>query len=331
MSRHDTVSHRMVVAVMATMATCILHAADTRAQVYPGKSIRLIVPFPPGGGTDFFGRVTAAKLTQALGQQVVVENRGGAGGNIGMEIAAKSAPDGYTLLLGHTGTLAINPALYARIPYDPVRDFSPVSLVAYSPLLLVAHPSLPAKNVKELIGLAKSRRGQINYASGGSGTGTHLSAELFKSMAGVDILHVPYKGSGPAVIAVLSGEASILFTPVAAVVAQVKSGRLRALGVTGSARLGTLPDVPTIAEAGLPGYESSLRFGVLTPAGAAQNVINTLHQAINKAMTTAEVREQLASDGAEPLVSTPDEFRTLIQNEMKKWATVVKSSGARAD
>ncbi len=330
MSHHNSVIQRIVPAVLAATA-CLLPAATASAQAYPAKSIRLIVPFPPGGGTDFFGRVTAAKLTQALGQQVVVENRGGAGGNIGTEIAAKAAPDGYTLLLGHTGTLAINPALYAKIPYDPVRDFAPVSLVAYSPLLLVAHPSLPVKNAKDLIALAKSRRGQINYASGGSGTGTHLSAELFKSMAGVDILHVPYKGSGPAVIAVLSGEASILFTPVAAVVAQAKSGRLRALGVTGASRLGALPEVPTIAEAGLPGYESSLRFGVLVPAATPQNIIGTLHQAINRSMSTSEVREQLASDGAEPLVSTPDEFRLLIQNEMKKWAAVVKASGARAD
>ena len=321
----------MAIAAVAAMATGIALATNAWAQAYPTKPIRLIVPFPPGGGTDFFGRVTAARLTQALGHQVVVENRAGAGGNIGTEIAARSAPDGYTLLLGHTGTLAINPALYAKIPYDPVRDFSPVSLVAYSPLLLVTHPSLPARTVKELIALAKGKRGQINYASGGSGTGTHLSAELFKSMAGLDIVHVPYKGSGPAVIALLSGEAPILFTPVAAVVAHAKSGRLRALGITGATRSSALSEVPTIAEAGLPGYESSLRFGVLTPAAAPQNVINTLHQAINRSMTSAEVREQLASDGAEPLVSTPDEFRTLIQNEMKKWAAVVKSSGARAD
>ena len=330
MSNCHTLIHRLIIAAFIAMAMGIL-STNVWAQAYPTKAIRLIVPFSPGGGTDLFGRITAARLTQALGQQVVVENRAGAGGNIGTEIAAKSAPDGYTLLLGHTGTLAINPALYAKIPYDPVRDFSPVSLVAYSPLVLVTHPSLPARTVKELIALAKSKRGQINYASGGSGTGTPLSAELFKSMAGVDIVHVPYKGSGPAVIALLSGETSILFTPVAAAVAHTKSGRLRALGVTGATRSSALPEVPTIAEAGLSGYESSLRYGVLTPAGAPQNVINTLNQAINRSMASAEVREQLASDGAEPLVSTPNEFRTLIQSEIKKWAAVVKASGARVD
>lgn len=330
MSNCHTLIHRRIIAAFTAMAMGML-STNVWAQAYPTKPIRLIVPFSPGGGTDLFGRITAARLTQALGQQVVVENRAGAGGNIGMEIAAKSDPDGYTLLLGHTGTLAINPALYAKIPYDPVRDFSPVSLVAYSPLVLVTHPSLPARTVKELIALAKSKRGQINYASGGSGTGTHLSAELFKSMAGVDIVHVPYKGSGPAVIALLSGEISILFTPVAAAAAHTKGGRLRALGVTGAVRSIALPDVPTIAEAGLPGYESSLRYGVLTPAGAPQNVINTLNQAINRSMGSAEVREQLASDGAEPLVSTPNEFRTLIQSEIKKWAAVVKASGARVD
>ncbi|MBI3056559.1 MAG: tripartite tricarboxylate transporter substrate binding protein [Betaproteobacteria bacterium] len=330
MSNCHTLIHRLIIAAFIAMAMGIL-STNVWAQAYPTKPIRLIVPFSPGGGTDLFGRITAARLTQALGQQVVVENRAGAGGNIGMEIAAKSDPDGYTLLLGHTGTLAINPALYTKIPYDPVRDFSPVSLVAYSPLVLVTHPSLPARTVKELIALAKSKRGQINYASGGSGTGTHLSAELFKSMAGVDIVHVPYKGSGPAVIALLSGEVSILFTPVAAAVVYAKGGRLRALGVTGAVRSIALRDVPTIAEAGLPGYESSLRYGVLTPARAPQNVINTLNQAINRSMGSAEVREQLASDGAEPLVSTPNEFRTLIQSEIKKWAAVVKASGARVD
>lgn len=323
-------THRLAMAASAAITMCAI-APQAWAQTYPSKPIRLVIPFPPGGGTDLFGRVTAARLTQALGQQVIAENRSGAGGTIGTEIVAKSAPDGYTLLLGHTGTLAINPALYKKIPYDPLRDFLPISLVAYSPLVLVVHPSLPAKSVKELIGLAKKRPGQINYASGGNGTGTHLSAELFKTMAGVEIVHVPYKGSGPAVIALLSGESPMLFTPVPAAAAHAKSGRLRALGVTGSTRVSALPGIPTVAEAGLPGYESSLRFGVLAPTGSPQDVIKTLNDAIVRTMGSPEVKEQLANEGAQPLVSTPQEFRSVIQDEIKKWAAVVKASGARVD
>lgn len=300
-------------------------------QTYPDKPIRLVVPFPPGGSTDFFGRVTAAKLGQALGEQVVVDNRAGAGGNIGAQLVAKAPADGYTLLLGHTGTLAINPALYRRISYDPVRDFSPVSLVASTALVLVSHPSLPAKTVKELIALAKSKPGVINYASGGSGTGTHLSAELFKSMAGVNITHIPYKGSGPAIVAVLSGEASILFTPIPAAATHAKAGRLRAIGITDAKRSKILPDVPTIAESGLPGYESTLRFGVLAPHGVAPDIINTLNQAMLRSMATPEVAEQLAREGAESVVSTAEQYRAVIQSEIKKWAVIVKASGARVD
>ena len=323
------IESRIVAAVVGSFACLVTGTAY--AQAYPTKSIRLVVPFPPGGSTDLFGRVTAQKLTEALGQQVQVDNRGGAGGNIGTEAVAKAPPDGYTLLLGHTGTLAINPALYAKVPYDPIRDFSPVSLVALSSLVLVTHPSVPAKSVKELVALAKAKPGDVLYASGGSGTGTHLSAELFKSMAGINLVHIPYKGSGPAIIALLSGETSLLFTPIPAAVAQAKAGRLRALGVTSAQRSTALPEVPTIAESGLPGYESTLRFGVLTPAGASQSIINTLNQAIVKSMGSAEVRDQLAREGAEPLVSTPEEFRQFNVAELKKWAVIVKSSGAKAD
>ncbi len=308
-----------------------LAGTNAFSQAYPSKPIRLIVPFPPGGSTDFFGRVTAQRLGQTLGEQVLVDNRGGAGGNIGTELAAKSPPDGYTLLLGHTGTLAINPALYAKVPYDPVRDFSPVSLVATTALVLVSHPSLPAKTVKDLISLARTRPGQINYATGGNGTGTHLSAELFKTMARVDITHVPYKGSGPAIVSVIAGETSILFTPIPAVVGHVKAGRLRAIGVTDVRRSDVLPNVLTIAEGGLPGYESTLKFGLLTPAGAATQIISTLNRAVVKSMGTSDARDQLAKEGAEPTVSTPEEFRTVILSEMKKWAAIVKSSGARVD
>lgn len=305
-----------------------LYAISAAAQNYPNRTIRLIVPFSPGGGTDFFARVVAGKLTQALGQQVVVENRAGAGGIIGTDLVAKAAPDGYTLLMGHTGTLAINPALYAKIPYDPVRDFSPVSLVAISPLVLVTNPSLSVKSVKELVALAKRRPGQITYASGGSGTGTHLSAELFKMMAGVDLTHVPYKGTGIALTAGISGEVATLFSTLPPAVQHIKSGgRLRALAVTSSERSRVIPEIATLAESGLPGYESTLRYGVLLPAGAADAVVSALRQAISRVMTQPDFLEALARDGAEPLSSTPDEFRAVMAIEAKKWATVVKSAG----
>lgn len=314
------------------VSSLVAVGVDASAQSYPSKTIRLIVPFSAGGGTDFFARVVATKLTRVLGQQVVVDNRAGAGGIIGTELVAKAAPDGYTLLMGHTGTLAINPSLYAKIPYDPMRDFSPVSLVAISPLVLVTNPSLPAKNVKELIALAKRRPGEITFASGGSGTGTHFSAELFKIMAAIDMTHVPYKGTGPALTAGIAGEVATLFSTLPPAVPHIRSGgRLRALAVTGSTRSLVVPEIPTMAESGLPGYESTLRYGVLLPAGAPDAIVATLRQAVSKFMNQPDFIEALARDGAEPLASTPDEFRQVIQSEMKKWAAVVKSSGARAD
>ena len=313
-----------------TIATVFLAALGTgaSAQNYPSKTVRLIVPFSPGGGTDFFARVVAMKLTQILGQQVIVDNRAGAGGIIGTDLVAKAAPDGYTLLMGHTGTLAINPSLYAKLPYDPVRDFSPVSLVAISPLVLVTNPSLPVKSVKELVALAKRRPGEIAYASGGSGTGTHLSAELFKTMAQIDLTHVPYKGTGLALTAGISGEVATLFSTLPPAVPHIRSGgRLRALGVTGSERSQAVPEIPTIAESGLPGYESTLRYGVLLPAGASDPILTTLRQAIVRLLKQPDFAEALAKDGAETLPSTPEEFRAVMVSEVKKWAAVVKASG----
>lgn len=313
-----------------TIALSLLaaYAAGAAAQNYPARTVRLIVPFSPGGGTDFFARVVAAKLTQVLGQQVVVDNRAGAGGLIGTDLVAKAAPDGYTLLMGHTGTLAINPSLYAKVPYDSVRDFTPVSLVAISPLVLVTNPSLPAKSVKELVALAKRRPGQITYASGGSGTGTHLSAELFKMMAGVDLSHVPYKGTGIALTAGISGEVATLFSTLPPAVPHIKAGgRLRALAVTSSERSRVVPDIATMAESGLPGYESTLRYGVLLPAGAPDAIITILRQAVSRVMIQPDFVEALARDGAEPVSSTPEEFRAVMATEVKKWAAVVKASG----
>lgn len=315
-----------------TIAMLFLVAFGTSAsaQNYPSKTIRLIVPFSPGGGTDFFARVVATKLTQVLGQPVVVDNRAGAGGIIGTDLVAKAAPDGYTLLMGHTGTLAINPSLYTKIPYDPVRDFSPVSLVAISPLVLVTNPSVPVKTVKELVSLTKRRPGEITFASGGNGTGTHLSAELFKIMAGIDMSHVPYKGTGVALTAGISGEVAALFSTLPPAVPHIRSGgRLRALAVTGSERSQAVLEIPTMAESGLPGYESTLRYGVLLPAGAPDAIVTTLRQAISRFMNQPDFAEALARDGAEPLASTPEEFRAVMATEVKKWAAVVKTSGVR--
>lgn len=307
------------------LAVCAFSAT---AQNYPNRTIRLIVPFSPGGGTDFFARVVAGRLTHALGQQVVVDNRAGAGGIIGTDLVAKAAPDGYTLLMGHTGTLAINPALYAKVPYDPVRDFSPVSLVAISPLVLVTNPALPAITVKELVALAKRKPGQITYASGGSGTGTHLSAELFKMMAGVDLTHVPYKGTGIALTAGISGEVATLFSTLPPAIPHIKNGgRLRALAVTSSERSRVVPEIATMAESGLPGYESTLRYGVLLPAGAAEAIVTVLRQAVTRVIIQPDFIEALARDGAEPLAGTPEEFRAMMATEVKKWAAVVKASG----
>ena len=313
---------------MSLLAAAAPHAS---AQGYPSKPVRLIVPFSAGGGTDFFARVVATKLSQILGQQVVVDNRAGAGGIIGADLVAKAPPDGYTLLMGHTGTLAINPALYEKIPYDPVRDFSPVSLVAISPLVLVTNASLPVRNVKELIALAKRRPSEIVCASGGTGTGTHLSAELFKMMAAINMAQVQYKGTGPALLAGMSGEAATLFSTLPPTVPHIKSGgRLRALAVTGSARARAVPEIPTMDQSGLPGYESTLRYGLLLPAGATEAIVTTLRQAVSRLMSQPDFAEALARDGAEPLSSTPDEFRAVIATETTKWSAVVKAAGLRA-
>lgn len=313
---------------MSLLAVVVPHVS---AQSYPSKPLRLIVPFSAGGGTDFFARVVATKLSQILGQQVVVDNRAGAGGIIGTDLVAKAQPDGYTLLMGHTGTLAINPSLYDKLPYDPIRDFSPVSLVAISPLVFVTNASLPVRNVKELIALAKRRPGDIVCASGGTGTGTHLSAELFKMMAAIDMTQVQYKGTGPALLAGISGEAATLFSTLPPTMPHIRSGgRLRALAVTGSARAQVVPEIPTMAQSGLPGYESTLRYGLLLPAGAAEAIVTVLRQAVSRLMNQPDFAAALARDGAEPLASTPDEFRAVIATEAKKWGAVVRASGLRA-
>jgi len=298
---------------------------------YPAKPIRLVVPFPPGGTTDILARIVAQKLTEAWGQPVVVDNRPGAGGNIGAELVAKSAPDGYTLLMGTVGTHAINASLYAKLPYDHVKDFAPVILVAGVPNVLVVNPSVPVNSVAELIAYAKANPGKLNFASSGSGTSIHLSGELFRTMAGVQITHVPYKGSAPAIADLVGGQVQLMFDNLPSSLAQIKAGKLRALAVTSDKRAPALPDVPTMAEAGLPGFEASSWFGVLAPAGTPPAIVGKLHAEIAKWLATPDAREKLSAQGANLAGFGPEEFARYIGSETAKWAKVVKESGAKVD
>jgi tripartite-type tricarboxylate transporter receptor subunit TctC len=300
------------------------------AQGYPAGPVRVIVPFPPGGGVDGAGRLISQKLTEALGRQFVVDNRPGANGMIGSELTAKSAKDGYTLMV-NGANFVTTPSLYDKPAYDPVRDFEPVSLIALAPNVLVVHPSLPARSVKELIALAKARPGQVNYAGSGSGSTPHLAAELFNTLAKVTMIHVPYRGTGPAVVGLMSGEASVMFMPTTNAVPLVKSGRLRALAVTSRERVPAMPDLPTVSESGLKGYESSQWYGVLAPAGTPSEVLSTLNTHIVKIMQAADMKQRLTGEGLVAVGSTRDQFAAHIRAETAKWAKVIKASGAKVD
>lgn len=305
---------------------------QAQAQAFPSRPIRLIVPFPAGGTTDIIGRAVAQELTKALGQQAVVENRAGAGGNIGSEQVAKSPADGYSLLVNTVGTHGINQALYQRLPFDPVKDFSPVTLVATVPNVLVVHPSVPATNVAELIRLVRSKPGRLNYASSGNGTSIHLAAELFKSMTGTFITHIPYRGSAPAIADLIAGQVDLMFDNLPSALPHIKAGKLRALGVTSAKPSAALPGVPPIAEAGnLAGYEASSWFGIMAPAGTPRDIVLKLQQTIARGLAQGELRERLASQGAEPVGNTPDQYAEYIKAELDKWAKVVKASGAKVD
>jgi tripartite-type tricarboxylate transporter receptor subunit TctC len=301
------------------------------AQTYPAKPIKMIVPFPPGGTTDILARAISAELNKAWGQPVVVENRPGAGGNIGSDVVAKSPADGYTLLMGTVGTHGINPGLYPKMPYDAVKDFAPVTLVASVPNFLVVHPSVPAKTVKEIIDLAKAQPGKLTFASSGNGTSIHLAGELFKTMTGVNMVHVPYKGSAPAVTDLLGGQVQMMFDNMPSALPHVKAGKLRGIAVTSAKRSPAVPDMPTIAETGLAGYEASSWFGVLAPAATPKDIVAKLNDTIVKALATPDMKEKLSSQGAEPIGNTPAEFAAHIQAEIAKWAKVVKASGAKVD
>jgi len=313
------------------IAAGALGSAGAFAQTaYPAKPIRLIVPFPPAGAADILSRTVGPKLGEALGQQVVIDNRTGAGGNIAADLVAKAPPDGYTLLMGFVGTHGINTTLYSKLPYDAVKDFAPITLTAASTLILVSHPSLPVKSIKDLIALAKAKPGQLNFASPGSGTPQHLGGELLKRMAGVDMLHIPYKGAGPILADLLGGQVGMGYISMPAALPHIKSGKLRALGVTSSKRSAVAPDVPTIGES-LPGYEVDNWYGVLAPAGTPKEIVDRLNGAIAKSLQQADVKERLAGQGFETLSSTPDQFALYIRSEIVKWAQVIKESGARVD
>jgi tripartite-type tricarboxylate transporter receptor subunit TctC len=317
-------------AAIALMGLCLSGTAQSAAD-YPSRSIRLIVPFAPGGGNDNVARVVGKRLGEILGQAVVVENRAGAGGTIGAETAARAAPDGYTLFLGGVGSHAINPNLQKNLPYDPIKDFSPVALLAQAPLVLVTHPRLKVHTVQELIAMARAEPGKLNYASNGTGSSSHLAAAMFASMADIDMVHVPYKGLSPALTDLISGEVPVMFSSVVAILPHIRSGTLIALGTTGAKRLAALPDVPTIAESGLTGYETSSWYGILAPAHTPPEIVQKLNAALNQALQAPEIRASLAQEGAEPVGGTPEAFGEHIKREKERLGAVIVKAGIKAE
>ena len=307
-------------------AGCLGMAGACNAQGYPVRTVREVVPFAAGGGADFVARVLATKLTELLGQAVVVDNKPGANGAIANELVAKSAPDGYTLLLGAAGALTISPVVFASLPFDTLRDFAPISLAASSPFCVTLHPSVPANSVRELIALAKAKPGKLTFGSAGTGGAPHLAGELFMSMAGVQLVHVPYKGLAPAITDLLGGQIDISFADVGLVIGQVNANKLRAIAVTGIKRSSLLPSVATVAESGLPGYEAGTWYGVLAPRGTPAETVQKLNTDILKVLGMADVRERFKTQGADPAGTTPEEFQVMLRTELAKWAKLVKAA-----
>jgi tripartite-type tricarboxylate transporter receptor subunit TctC len=311
-------------------AAIALVAADASAQQYPSKPVRIVVPSSPGGGADIIARVVAPKLGERLGQQVIVENRAGAGTMIGSEAVARAVPDGYTLLMG-ISTLATGPAIYRKVPFNALTDFAPITLALSAPNLLVVHPSLPVKNVKELVWFAEARPGQLNFASAGTGTNPHLSMELFLSMTRTRMVHIPYKGSAPAMVDLVGGQVVVMAATMLTGLPHVRTGRLRVLGVTSAQRTTVAPDVPTVAESGVPGYEAVQWYGVLAPAQTPKDVVARLHREVAAVLQMREVKDRFAADGGDPGGNTPDEFARYIRAETEKWAKVVKAAGIKPE
>lgn len=323
----STFIFRMTLVLLAAFQMSYVKAAE----VYPSKPIKLIVPYPAGGGTDSLARPLAQQLTNRLGQTVVVDNRGGAGGSIGMEYVARAPADGYTLLLALTPQLAVNGALYEKIPYDPIKSFTPISLIAEAPYLLLVNPSLPVNSLKEFLALAKAEGGKLAYATSGSGSGGHMAAELLISMTGISMTHVPYKGGGPAISDVLAGHVKVLFAPAVSSMQHIQAGRLRAIAITGNKRLSSLPSVPTIAEAGVPGYDSTVWYAVLAPPNTPRDIVNRINSELLQTLKDPAFNSMMAANGIEPLGTTPEGLNNYIGKEMIKWAKVVKSAGLKPD
>jgi tripartite-type tricarboxylate transporter receptor subunit TctC len=302
-------------------------AAERTAQAYPARPIHLVVPFPPGGSTDILARALALKLAEGFAQAVIIDNRPGAGGSIGAEAAARAAPDGHTIMMGHLGTLAVNPAIYKNLPYDPVKSFAPVALMAMVPSVLVVNPQVPAHSAAELVAYARANPGKLTYGSAGSGSTSHLTTEYFKLATGTDILHVPYKGIGPMLTDLISGQLSLGFNGAPAVMAHVNSGRLRALAVTGAKRLPSLPRIPTLDEAGVKGFDASGWYGIVAPAGTPAEIVLRLNSEIRRIMQTPELRARLDAEGAIPAAGSPQEFGAFIASEIARWGAVLKRAG----
>jgi len=317
--------------ITALLVTVLSVASPALAQPYPAKPIRMIIGFPPGGGTDIVGRIVGQKLAETLGQQILPDNRGGASGQIAAELAAKAPPDGYTIMMAHIAAISILPSLYPKLPYDPIRDFAPISLVAIGPNFLVVHPSVPARSVKELVALAKARPGQLHYASPGAGTVQHLAGELFKLQAKVDMLHVPYKGSGQSIVDLIAGHVHLNFDSVPPVLPHVRSGRLRALAVTSEKRFSILPDIPTITESGLPGFDLSTWWGLMAPAAVSKDIIARLQGETVKLLRQPDVKEKIAFAGADTVGNTAEEFAAFIRAERAKYARIVKDANIKIE
>ncbi|MDB5810857.1 MAG: hypothetical protein JWN94_2979 [Betaproteobacteria bacterium] len=313
------------------VALVLIGASDSFAQAYPGRPIRWIVTYPPGGPTDAVARVVGAKLTEAWGQQVVIDNRAGAGGVIGTDLAAKAVPDGYTLLFGTSAGLTINPALQSKLPYDSVKDFIPVSLLVLNPQILVLNNAVPANTVKELIAYAKARPGQLNYASVGQGSPNHLGMELLKALGGIEMVHVPYKGTGPAITDLLGGQVQLMFNSMPVVLPLVKGGKLKGLAVGSAQRSPAIPELPTVAEAGVPGFENVTWYGMFAPAKTPHDIIVKLNKQVVKILAEPEMAQRLASQGAEPRSSTPEELVTFMQVESTRWRKVIQAAGLRLE
>jgi len=323
--------YRFAAGFMAVASTILITAGVSVAADYPARPVTLVVPYPPGGGVDAMARVVAAKLSDALHQQFIVDNRAGAGGTIGTRAVAQAAPDGYTLLLGHTGTISINPTLYTHAGYDPRKNFAPIGLVASMPVALLAHPSFPAKSIAEFIAMAKKDPGKLNLGTSAVGTGGYMCAELFKSEAGIDVAIIPYKGTAPVMNDLLGGHVPIAFGVLPPALGNIQGGKLRAVAVTSKKRFSLLPDVPTFDESGLPGFEAVLHYGLLAPAGTPQEIVDRLGVELRKLVDLPEVQKQIHNEGGDPLTSTPAEYAADIDKEEKKWGGLVKKLGLKVE